>query len=508
MGVLVGSGGTSVLVDALFDKPNPDYRGPAPETLEKIIQGIPPYDGVKLALVTHGHPDHFSPSVALRFLKAQSGAILAAPADAVADLRSAGSDWPRIAPRVIPLDLKIGEVKRLSAAGIPVTAVRTLHSGDRDTPANVMVLFEINGRRIFHEGDSTGKPEVFRGFGLGEAPLDLAIVHYWFPLEPSISKFFQDVVRPEHIALGHLPIAREGDFPGKIDMVRKSFKDLFLLLPGMPGKAFPVAEIFAPGVVSREGIQAKLTMSADGSEILYSERNPETKAVTFLSRHRQGDSWGDAIALPYGREYMEIEPSLSPDGRKILFVSDRPPDGSGQPGRAPDIWMAEKAGDRWGLPVRLGPPILTDDPADIEAHPFFDADGGIYFMRQNGKSRRLFHAERRGSGFVEPRPLPLKEDLFAGQFSGPCLSADGRILVMHSRKSGGFGSWDLYVSFQDESGIWSELRNLGPAVNTAGEESSPTFSPDGRDLFFTRDGDIYRVGARIVESVRGAKAEA
>ena len=74
-------------------------------------------------------------------------------------------------------------------------------------------------------------------------------------------------------------------------------------------------EVFAPGVVSRDGIQMKLTMTADGSEILYTERDPATNAVSFIIRRRTGDSWSEPVVLPYSREYMEIEPSLSPDGK-------------------------------------------------------------------------------------------------------------------------------------------------------------------------------------------------
>lgn len=261
-------------------------------------------------------------------------------------------------------------------------------------------------------------------------------------------------------------------------------------------------EIFAPGVVSRDGIQMKLTMTADGSEILYTERDPATNAAAFIIRRRAGDSWGEPVVLPYSKEYMDIEPSLSPDGTKIVFVSNRPRSGQGEPEKMPDVWMAEKTAGQWGRPVRLGPPVSTDDPADIEAHPAFLPDGGIYLMRQNGKTRRLFQATRRSDGFAEPVAIPLMEDLLASQFSGPCLSPDGRTLLMHSRKEGGFGNWDLYVSFKDESGNWSEFKNLGPAVNTDKPESSPTFSSDGRSIFFTRDGDIYLVSATILDGLR------
>lgn len=266
-------------------------------------------------------------------------------------------------------------------------------------------------------------------------------------------------------------------------------------------------ELFAPGVVSRDGIQTKLTMSADGSKILYTERDPSTNAMTFILRHRAGDFWSEPVVLPFSRPYMNMEPSLSPDGSRIVFVSNRPRSGSGEPEKMPDIWVAERAGDGWGDPVRLGPPICADDAADIEAHPFFDWDGGLYFIRQSGKTRRFFHAERREGGFDEPRPFPLTEDLLAGQFSGPCLSPDGRILVMHSRKEGGAGGWDLYVSFEDETGTWSPFVNLGPAVNTAQAEADPFFSPDGRWLFFTRDGNIFRISAAVIDALRPKGAE-
>jgi len=240
-GVLVMSGDSKVLIDALFDRPNPDYRAPAPEVLDKIMKGAAPFDGVDLVLVTHDHPDHFDAGVAVRYLEALPGPVLMAPADAVAEMRKAAADWTKIEPRVVSLDLKVGGKEERKPARIPVTAFRTLHSGDKESPMNLMYLFELNGRRIFHEGDSNGKPEVFKGFGLGAAPVDLALVHYWFPLEPNCAKFLQEVFRPDHVALTHLPIRLESDAPGKIDLVRQYYKDIFLMLPGMPARIFPQA---------------------------------------------------------------------------------------------------------------------------------------------------------------------------------------------------------------------------------------------------------------------------
>jgi len=235
-GALVATGDSKVLIDALFDKPNPEYRAPAPEVLDKMMKAAAPFDGLDVVLVTHNHPDHFDAGVAVRYMEARPEPILLVPADAVEEMRKVAADWARIGPRVVSLDLKVGEKEKKDLNRIPVTAFRTLHSGDRESPMNLMYLVELGGWRVFHEGDSTGKPEAYQGFGLGAASVDLALVHYWFPLEPNCARFLQEILKPAHIALTHLPIRLEGDAPGKIDQVRGNYGDISLLLPGMPAK--------------------------------------------------------------------------------------------------------------------------------------------------------------------------------------------------------------------------------------------------------------------------------
>lgn len=236
-GVLVSSGDKKVLIDGLFDKPNPEYRAPAPEILEKILKGEAPFDGVDLLLVTHNHPDHFDALLVARYLEAQPGPLLLAPSDAVAALRKAATDWAKIEPRVVSFDLKVGDKAVIDRKPIPVTAFRTLH-GKQESPMNLMFLFELDGWRIFHEGDSPGNADEYRAFGLGSAPVDLALVHFWFPLDLDCARFLKEALKPDHIALTHLPIRLEGDAPGKIGQVRASYKDIFLLLPGIPPKTF------------------------------------------------------------------------------------------------------------------------------------------------------------------------------------------------------------------------------------------------------------------------------
>ncbi len=235
-GVLVACGGQKVLIDALFDKPNPVYRAPGAELLEKMKKGEPPFDGVDLILVTHNHSDHFSPGLALQYLQARPEATLVAPSDAVTEMRKLSTDWAKVEPRVVALDLKLGEKTGLNIEGIPLTAFRTLH-GDRDTPMNLMYLFEVGGRRVFHEGDSNTNSREWWCFGLGGAPIDLALVHYWMPFVPEQVDLLREVLAPTHVALIHLPIKDEaGEWPARVERVKPFFNDIFLMLPTLPVK--------------------------------------------------------------------------------------------------------------------------------------------------------------------------------------------------------------------------------------------------------------------------------
>lgn len=237
-GVMVSAGSKKAMIDALFKQSVEQYRAPSPEIIDKIMKGEPPYDGIDLLMVTHNHPDHFDPLMVARYMETFTKTVLLAPADAAEELRKAAVNWDKIASRVAAFDLKPANKEQRVLDGIPVTAMRTKHSGDLESPMNFMYLFELDGWRIFHEGDSPGKIDDYRHFGLGNTTVHLALVHFWFPLEPGCAAFLQETLKPEHIALMHLPIRLESDAPGKIDLVRKYYKDIFLLLPGMPDKVF------------------------------------------------------------------------------------------------------------------------------------------------------------------------------------------------------------------------------------------------------------------------------
>jgi outer membrane protein OmpA-like peptidoglycan-associated protein/tetratricopeptide (TPR) repeat protein len=84
--------------------------------------------------------------------------------------------------------------------------------------------------------------------------------------------------------------------------------------------------------------------------------------------------------------------------------------------------------------------------------------------------------------------------------SMPSVTADGKELYFVSNRPGGVGGYDIYKSFKDENGEWSEPINVGEPINTPGDEKSPFIHTDTRTLYFSSNGhpgmggyDIYYV---------------
>ncbi len=72
--------------------------------------------------------------------------------------------------------------------------------------------------------------------------------------------------------------------------------------------------------------------------------------------------------------------------------------------------------------------------------------------------------------------------------SQPCLSADGQWLYFASNREGGYGGTDIWRCHRQANGHWSKAENLGPTVNTAGDEKSPFIHADGHTLYFASNG--------------------
>lgn len=98
---------------------------------------------------------------------------------------------------------------------------------------------------------------------------------------------------------------------------------------------------------------------------------------------------------------------------------------------------------------------------------------------------QIYKAENVNGVWTNIQDLPFNNDNYS--VSHPALSPDGKTLYFASDMPGGYGKSDLYKVNILEDGSYSEVENLGPVINTEGEELFPFVNAEG-NLFFSSDG--------------------
>jgi len=97
---------------------------------------------------------------------------------------------------------------------------------------------------------------------------------------------------------------------------------------------------------------------------------------------------------------------------------------------------------------------------------------------------KMYKAHFNGKKWENIEELPFNSEEYS--VSHPSLSSDGRFLYFASDMPGGYGGSDIYVVEIDEYGCFKKPKNLGKPINTAGKETFPYISDEGR-LFFASD---------------------
>lgn len=158
-----------------------------------------------------------------------------------------------------------------------------------------------------------------------------------------------------------------------------------------------------------------------------------------------------------------------------------------------DIWVSEfdKKGN-WQQPHLIDGELINTE--DNEGTVAFDGRGKTMFFTRcpNLKKQNLgcdiWVSEAKGKNkWGEPTKLALKahDTISVGH---PCVSDDGRFMIFTSDMPGGYGGRDLwYTTYDKKSDSWATPINMGPEINTAGNDMFATFGKDGQ-LYYATDG--------------------
>lgn len=178
----------------------------------------------------------------------------------------------------------------------------------------------------------------------------------------------------------------------------------------------------------------------------------------------------------------EYFPALTIDGKTLVFTRRLG-------GRNEDFFMSHKHPVGWSRAGALNGEI--NSPLN-EGAQTLSLDGQLLFFTgcnfPDGYGNcDLYYSLRTKTGWSLPKNMGEFINTEAWE-SAPSLSPDKRELYFASSMAGGLGGSDIWVTRRGSDGSWTEPENLGPAVNTPGNESSPFIHADNQTLYFTSNG--------------------
>ncbi len=141
-------------------------------------------------------------------------------------------------------------------------------------------------------------------------------------------------------------------------------------------------------------------------------------------------------------------------------------------------------------PLNMGDSINTNA---LEYLPSLTVDGNkIIFNRRINGDEDFYESNKVNGVWQNAKPIEgrLNTNFNEGAQN---VSEDGEWLIFTGcNYPEGFGSCDLYISYKNKNGEWSEAENIGRNINTDAWETAPSLSPDKRDLYFssTRAGGL------------------
>lgn len=180
---------------------------------------------------------------------------------------------------------------------------------------------------------------------------------------------------------------------------------------------------------------------------------------------------------------------LSGDGNTMIFISELP--------FYDAIHLSRKVDGKWTEPEVLNPQVGSDGDMYPTSLSF---DGKELYMVKRNENNNDIYVSYLGTDFWS-KAVPLGQNINTGTHeTHASISSDGKMLYFTSARRGGYGGLDIYRSARSASGDWGEAENLGPTINTEGNEETPFLSDNGMQLYFSSEGHFNMGGYDIFYS--------
>ncbi|MBR0180884.1 MAG: OmpA family protein [Prevotella sp.] len=251
--------------------------------------------------------------------------------------------------------------------------------------------------------------------------------------------------------------------------------------------------------------------STNGSQIAKNGLEGATKAPLWK---KEGSAYTIKRMDIFNSRRDDYSPMIGGEDNNLLFFTSTRNQAQGDElsgitgTKAADIFMSQKDDKgKWGKPQSIDSELNSNYD---EGACCFSPDGKTMYLTQcktdpnYPRYATIVVSQRSDAAWSKPTELKISNDTLSS-FAHPAVSPNGEWLYFVSDMPGGYGGLDIWRCRLIANNETMDLENLGPEINTAGDEMFPTFRPNG-DLYFSSDGHPGMGGLDIF-IVKGNKLE-
>jgi hypothetical protein len=248
----------------------------------------------------------------------------------------------------------------------------------------------------------------------------------------------------------------------------------------------PTVQPFLPEIMAQFPNVRDLTINSGEDEVYFTAQSYMGDLSAIITCSKQKGKWSKPEVASFSGQYQDLEPFLSADELRLYFVSNRPKNDQSN-AKDYDIWFVErkKVGANWSEPKNLGAPVNTKED---EFYPSLSNTGNLCFTRDGAGSKGkddIFYSKWQNGAYTIPVSMSDSINTDGYEFNAFLAPDESFLMYTCYNRGDGFGSGDLYISFNKGNGIWSRAENLGAKINDSTMDYCPFVDLKSGILYFT-----------------------
>ena len=237
--------------------------------------------------------------------------------------------------------------------------------------------------------------------------------------------------------------------------------------------------------------------SPDGLEVYWKPMSTIGRAKIFEMKLEE-DMCTKPFYASFNFKSINDAPFITRDAERLYFLSAEE---STYKKFDENIYYVTRSEDDWS-----NPKMISDHINDFSLHWGFSVSDNYNLYFQDADNHDIYYSKFIDGKYLKSEKLPAAINSLNMMEGTPFIAPDESYLIFDRRRG---GYTDLFISFKDNDANWTEAINMGPLINTDGNELYAQVTADNSYLFFLRMTDSgcfpYWVKASVISGLRPAQ---